>query len=88
MSKACPSDGSFGPTIGSPSCRGGFDFTLTFEDGVLSLLPQTLLLLLAPLRLATLRRRRRRVAAKSPLGHLKIVRKDRNPQEEFYLAHP
>lgn len=39
MSRVCQTDGS---------CRGGFDFTLAFEDGMLGLLPQ-----LAPVRLVT-----------------------------------
>jgi len=72
MSRACHADGSFGPGIGS--CRGGFDFTLSFEDSMLGLLPQAALLLLAPLRLATLRHRRRRIAKDSHLGVLKMVR--------------
>jgi hypothetical protein len=40
---------------------------------MLGLLPQVALLLLAPLRLATLRRRRQRVAKGSHLGFLKLV---------------
>ncbi|KAF2817519.1 P-loop containing nucleoside triphosphate hydrolase protein [Mytilinidion resinicola] len=71
MSRVCQTDGSFGPGIGS--CRGGFDFTLTFEDSILSLLPQVAFLLLAPLRFNTLRRRKNRVAKNSHLGFLKIV---------------
>ncbi|KAF2713348.1 P-loop containing nucleoside triphosphate hydrolase protein [Pleomassaria siparia CBS 279.74] len=71
MSQACYADGSFGPAIGS-GCRGGFDFTLVFEDSMLGLLPHAALLLLAPLRLATLRRRRQRVAKNSHLGFLKM----------------
>ncbi|KAF1972843.1 P-loop containing nucleoside triphosphate hydrolase protein [Bimuria novae-zelandiae CBS 107.79] len=71
MSAACPSDGSFGPGVGS--CRGGFDFTLGFEDSILGVLPQAALLLLAPIRLATLRRRRDRVARRSHLGFLKTA---------------
>ncbi|KAF2502909.1 P-loop containing nucleoside triphosphate hydrolase protein [Lophium mytilinum] len=71
MSRVCQTDGSFGPGIGA--CRGGFDFTLTFEDSVLSLLPQAAFLLLAPVRLNTLRRRKNRVAKNSHLGFLKIV---------------
>lgn len=71
MSAACSTDGSFGPGVGS--CRGGFDFTLGFEDSVLGLLPQAALLLLAPIRLATLRRRHNKVARYSHLGFLKTV---------------
>jgi hypothetical protein len=71
MSKVCVTDGSFGPGVGS--CRGGFDFSLLFEDSILGLVPQAAFLLLAPVRLATLRRRRDRVAKISHLGFLKLV---------------
>lgn len=71
MSQVCGSDGSFGPGVGA--CRGGFDFTLTFEESVLGLLPQTILLLLAPVRLLTLRRRQVRIAKNTHLGFLKLV---------------
>lgn len=71
MSQVCGTDGSFGPAVGP--CRGGFDFTLTFEESVLGLLPQVILLLLAPIRLMTLRRRRERIAKNSHLGFLKLV---------------
>jgi hypothetical protein len=46
-------DNAFGPSINS-ACRSGFDFTLTFEQSVLSILPSALLLLLTPLRLYVL----------------------------------
>ncbi|KAF2456054.1 P-loop containing nucleoside triphosphate hydrolase protein [Lineolata rhizophorae] len=71
MSHPCPTDGSFGPTVGS--CRGGFDFTLLFEESILGLLPQAAFLLLAPLRLVTLRRRRSRIAKGGHLGTLKFI---------------
>ncbi|KAF2683972.1 P-loop containing nucleoside triphosphate hydrolase protein [Lentithecium fluviatile CBS 122367] len=71
MSRVCQSDASFGPGIGS--CRGGFDLTLVFEESALGLLPQAALLLLAPIRLATLQRRRDKVAKSSHLGFLKTV---------------
>ncbi|ORY18549.1 P-loop containing nucleoside triphosphate hydrolase protein [Clohesyomyces aquaticus] len=71
MSHACAADSSFGPGIGP--CRGGFDFTLLFEDSILSLLPSAAFLLLAPIRLATLRRRRMKVAKNSHLGFMKMV---------------
>lgn len=71
MPRICPSDASFRPGIGS--CRGGFDFSLTFEESILGIVPQAAILLLAPLRLATLRRRRDRVAKDSHLGFLKMV---------------
>ncbi|KAJ0386297.1 hypothetical protein COL922a_004688 [Colletotrichum nupharicola] len=42
-------DDSFGPII--QDCRDGFDFTLTFEQCLFTILPASLLLLVAPLRL-------------------------------------
>ncbi|KAF1949726.1 putative ABC multidrug transporter [Byssothecium circinans] len=72
MSRVCRNDGAFGPAI-LGSCRGGFDFTLVFEDSILGLLPQATLLLLMPVRLATLRRRRTKVAKNSHLGFMKTI---------------
>ncbi|KAK5993610.1 ABC multidrug transporter B [Cladobotryum mycophilum] len=40
-------DGFFGPGVWSEGCRGGFDFTLAFEESILSILPAALFLLLA-----------------------------------------
>lgn len=48
-------DRSFGPAVPS-SCRGGFDFTLLFEQIFLSSLPAAALLLAASARLWQLRR--------------------------------
>jgi hypothetical protein len=47
----CPltADNAFGPVI-VPSCRQGFDFTLMFEQSILSIAPTALLLLLIPLK--------------------------------------
>ncbi|KAF2715991.1 putative ABC transporter [Polychaeton citri CBS 116435] len=49
-------DNRFGPGIGS-GCRGGFDFTLLFEQAILSLLPTALFVLLALVRILQLRSR-------------------------------
>lgn len=49
-------DDRFGPYAG-PLCRGGFDFSLLFEESILIILPSALLLILAPLRLFLLRRK-------------------------------
>ncbi|TVY85161.1 ABC transporter [Lachnellula suecica] len=43
-------DRTFGPATSS-SCHGGFDFTLLFEEAILSILPLAVLLVLAPFRL-------------------------------------
>lgn len=47
-------DDSFGPVVDA-ACRHGFDFTLTFEQSMLVLLPAALLILAAPFRLLHLR---------------------------------
>ena len=50
MSTSCARiDDTLGPY--AHSCHGGFDFTLLFEESVLSILPLVLLLLIAPFRL-------------------------------------
>lgn len=51
---ACPRavDNSFGPVVSG--CRNNFDFTLLFEQSVLTFIPAALLLLVAPLRLLQL----------------------------------
>lgn len=46
-------DAAFGPVV-DLACRDGFDFTLLFEQSVFVILPASLLLLAAPLRLARL----------------------------------
>jgi len=59
---------SFGPTLST-----GFDFTLLFENTVLSILPSALLLLLIPFRLASLYGKPRKVS-RSLLYENKLVR--------------
>lgn len=49
------SDDTLGPWAGN--CRGGFDFTLLFEQSILSLLPLCVLLLIIPLRISYLIKR-------------------------------
>ena len=48
-------DNTFGPYAGA--CRGGFDFTLLFEESILSILPLALLLIVVPFRISYLVRR-------------------------------
>ncbi|KAI0543772.1 P-loop containing nucleoside triphosphate hydrolase protein [Xylaria curta] len=50
-------DGSFGPVVES-GCRGGFDFTVRFEELVLAILPTAIFLLVSPLRAIALFQRR------------------------------
>ncbi|KAL6910741.1 multidrug resistance-related protein [Trichoderma evansii] len=40
-------DGFLGPGVWAEGCRGGFDFTLSFEESILSILPSALFLLLS-----------------------------------------
>ena len=64
------SDDLFGPII--DGCRSNFDFTLLFEQTILSIPPSAILLLLAPARLAKLWRSQRKTF-RTPLRTLKIV---------------
>lgn len=53
---SCPAvDNTFGPY--ASHCRGGFDFTLLFEESILSILPICCILSLVPFRVAYLLRR-------------------------------
>ncbi len=47
--------------VDAGSCRGGFDFSLLFEETILSLLPIALVSILVPLRLWQLSQKRRKV---------------------------
>ncbi|KAL7963372.1 P-loop containing nucleoside triphosphate hydrolase protein [Trichoderma compactum] len=48
-------DAAFGPVVDA-ACRDGFDFTLVFEQSIFVLVPASLLVLAAPLRLIQLRK--------------------------------
>ncbi|KAJ5946543.1 hypothetical protein N7454_003382 [Penicillium verhagenii] len=54
------------------SCRGGFDFTLLFEETILQILPIAMILILVPLRMYQLSQERRKVVD-SPLLFLKLA---------------
>ncbi|QGI63185.1 hypothetical protein CEK26_007138 [Fusarium fujikuroi] len=45
-STAC-GDSLFGPSVWTKGCRGGFDFTLSFQESILSILPSAIFLALA-----------------------------------------
>ncbi|QPC79478.1 hypothetical protein HYE68_010230 [Fusarium pseudograminearum] len=45
-STAC-GDGLFGPSVWTEGCRGGFDFTLSFQESILSIAPSAVFLALA-----------------------------------------
>jgi len=63
-------DQSFGPH--AQNCRGGFDFTVLFEESILTLAPIGFLILLAPFRLIHLLRKEKKVVS-NPLSILKLV---------------
>lgn len=64
-------DGSIGPAI--QDCRGDFDFTIAFEQYLFSILPASLLLIAAPLRLRHLSRSPPVVAGGHALRHAKLA---------------
>ncbi|KAI0508944.1 P-loop containing nucleoside triphosphate hydrolase protein [Xylaria bambusicola] len=64
-------DRSFGPGV-QDGCRGGFDFTVHFEELILAILPAAVFLLLAPFRTFALFRRRI-IARKDTLYAAKLV---------------
>ncbi|KAL3422989.1 hypothetical protein PVAG01_04736 [Phlyctema vagabunda] len=55
-------DNSFGPQV--EGCIRSFDFTLTFENLILSVLPSAVFILIAPVRIFTLYKRQRKVAGR------------------------
>jgi ATP-binding cassette subfamily C (CFTR/MRP) protein 1 len=64
-------DNTFGPWAGE-HCRGGFDFTLLFEEAILSVTPLVLILCVAPFRIFYLWRKQTKVS-KSLLLPAKLV---------------
>ncbi|KAH6652223.1 putative ABC multidrug transporter [Truncatella angustata] len=52
MQSICPGDRSFGPAV--VGCRNDFDFSITFEETILSIVPSGLFILIAAWRLHTL----------------------------------
>ncbi|GJN68101.1 hypothetical protein PLICBS_002144 [Purpureocillium lilacinum] len=60
--EAACSDDSFGPWAGA-TCRGGFDFTLLFEETILSILPSVLVIVVAPIPIIRLAREPPKVRA-------------------------
>lgn len=63
-------DNSFGPSAGD--CRGGLDFTLLFEESILTIVPVVLLVIITPFRLWSLLQRPIKVAGTAILP-LKLV---------------
>jgi hypothetical protein len=89
--EACPSraDHTFGPAVAAP-CRQGFDFTLMFEQSVLSIGPSSLLLLLVPLRLFWLYRTNVKIVSFRARYTAKAVRQARLdmyvPRSSFFSS--
>jgi ATP-binding cassette subfamily C (CFTR/MRP) protein 1 len=63
-------DDVFGPVVSG--CRQNFDFTLLFEQSILTLVPAALLLLVAPLRLLQLYKASVKTRPAS-VGQIKLV---------------
>jgi hypothetical protein len=78
-------DKTFGPYAGS-QCRGGFDFTLLFEESILSILPLALVLGVAPFRILYLWRKQTKVAT-SGLLYMKLVRIPSLSLYKFTCSH-
>ena len=70
----CKDDSTFGPAVAATACRD-FDFTLTFESSILSILPSTIFLLFACVRLTQLRRKDVKVSIVSWSGKCLYVSK-------------
>lgn len=64
-------DASFGPAV--EGCDRTFDFTVAFEESILSIVPSVLLILVAPIRILLLKDQRRRVGGRA-FQRAKLVR--------------
>src|SRR5277367_1742477 len=69
-------DDSFGPWAGD--CRGGFDFTLLFEESILTIPLLCIFILVLPFRMVQLVRTEKKVVS-SPLRLYKMVRRPFQP---------
>ena len=63
-------DRSFGPY--AQNCRGGFDFTVLFEESILTLAPMGFVFLISPFRIVHLLKREKKVVPNA-LSTLKLV---------------
>lgn len=66
----CPNDASFGPAV--EGCRDDFDFTVTFEKIILSIIPSSIFIALAAARITFLAGRRSVVDGVA-LQYVKVV---------------
>jgi ATP-binding cassette subfamily C (CFTR/MRP) protein 1 len=78
-------DGTFGPWAG-PLCRSGFDFTLLFEESILSILPTAIILTVAPFRIFYLWKKQNKLR-RSRLLFTKLVCDTRRRPEYYLYAH-
>ena len=69
MDLLCPEDASL--SIVPINCRGSIDFTVAFENYILILIPSAILVLLAPIRLQTIRSRSIKVISPTVLQAIK-----------------
>lgn len=74
-------DNSFGPSAGD--CHGSIDFTLLFEQSILTILPAALLLLISPIRIHFLRHTGVKVK-RSAFAHFKSVSQ---PATSYVVGH-
>ncbi|ATY58924.1 ABC transmembrane type 1 [Cordyceps militaris] len=72
-STAVCNDGSFSPPVISANCRGGFDFTVFFEEVILCMLPAALYLMGGSLESAFMLGKPRCLVMKSPLRFVKLI---------------
>lgn len=75
---------AFGPVVLRANCRSGFDFTLMFEETVLSIVPSTILLILVPFRLFRLYKSSTKVVH-NIASYMKIVIMPQ-PSPLYYIA--
>ena len=71
MDSFCPQDGSL--SVIPRDCRGSVDFSLTFENYILVLIPAAALLILAPIRLSSVWNQSIKVVSPTILYALKTV---------------
>ncbi|KAK9425219.1 putative ABC transporter [Seiridium unicorne] len=72
-------DELFGPAVATESCRGGFDFTVLFEESVLSIPLSAGFLLIAPIQVARIFKAVSAVRPSLLLSMFKLVRTSRSP---------
>lgn len=72
-SKDTCNDAALGPAVNSAACRGGFDFTVAFEEVVMGIVPSAVFMLAAGVQVARLLRRKSLKVRPSWLFAAKLV---------------